>query len=265
MAIQKPFAVVPLPLGTVTTGNEIASRPAIHLNEFKNPGMVWQSSGNTNLWVRGNFGSAKAMDFCSVISANALVGTTIRVRVGDTQAEVDGTADYDSTAVAFINPSITRTDGLYCSHLEFPALQTKQWWRIDFAGHTGDFIAAAIVLGKKVQFADFYSPDFEFGVADQAEIDWGRFGVVDEADGRLMRTLSMNFGWMTDSDRSTNFQPLVETLGKRGVALWLFDSDATIQRQSKTYFGWLSSPTFFKPAAPNQIRYQAQFQILSMI
>lgn len=265
MTIQLPFAVVPEPLGTITTGNEIASRPASHLNEFKNPGMVWQTSGATNAWVRGNFGSALAVNFAAVLSANAIPATTWRLRLGDSQAEVDGTADYDSTALAFISPSITRTDGLYCSHLELPSTFTKQWWRIDIGSHTGDFKAMAVVLGLKIQFADFYSPDFAFGQQDMSEIDWGRYGVISEAAGVKMRTLGMNFGWMTDSDRSTKFQPLRDKLGKGSVALWCFDSDATITRQDKTYFGWLADPVFFKPSSFRQDRFQASFNILSMI
>lgn len=266
MAIQKPFAVVPHPLGTVTTGNERTNRLASHLGQFKDIGMVWQSNGASNLWVRGDFGAAKAVDFISLISTNAQPGTTARLRLGDSQAEVDGTADYDSGAQVVITPSITREDGRYVWHWELPSLVTKQWWRIDIGSHSGDFEAAAVVLGQRLQFADFYNQTgFEFGLEDLSEMDLGRYGVVEDVDGRKYETLVMDFGWMSESDRTTKFQPLRKKLGKSGVALWCFDAEATIDRQSKTYFGWLRDPVVFKPSNFKQDRWQASFNIISMI
>lgn len=266
MAITKPFAVIPHPLGTVTSGNELASRPALHLGEFKDPGMVWQSSGASNLWVRGNFGSAKAVDFCSVLNANALAGTKIRIRMGISQAEVDGTATYDSGVLDFISPSITREDGLYHAHLEFPSIQTLQWWRIDITGHTGDFQAMALVLGKKATFGTFYNDKgFEFGQEDMGSVGIGRFGVVEEETGIKLRTLAMDFGWLSDSDRHDIFQPLRDKLGTTGMALWCFDPTATVQRQDKTYFGWLRKPAMFRAASFRHDRWQSQFDIRSII
>lgn len=266
MAIQKPFAVIPHALGTVTTGNERASRPAAHLGEFKHIGMVWQSNGNSNLWVRGNFGSAKPVDFVSLLSTNAQSGTTIRVRLGTSQAAVDGTASYDSGAVTLINPAITREDGLYHSHLELPSLQTRQWWRIDIGSHSGDFAAAKLVLGQKQQPATFYNRDdgFGFGIEDRGDIEVGRYGVTDETPGFIMRRLRMRFSWLSQSDFETKFRPLIEKLGKRGVAYWCFDPEATAWRQAKSYFGWLQDPDFATGGvAPGS--YAQEFDILSMV
>ena len=265
MAITLPFAVIPTPLGTMATGNEIAAKPAVHLKEFKHIGMTWKSSGSTNLWVRGDFGSAKSVDFVSMVSANAIPATTIRVRFGDTQAEVDGTADFDSGAVAFISPSITREDGLYHSHLELPSLTTKQWWRVDIGSHTGDFEAAALVMGQKVAAANFYSAGFEFGVEDLGEINVTRFGVPDETDGRIMRSLSYAFEFMTIAEYETMFRPFVEKLGKRGVAFFCFDPTANTYRQARTFMGWMTKPSVAKAGTIKFDRYSQEYQILSMI
>ena len=304
-----PFAVIPTPLGTIATGNERAEKPASHLGEFKAPGMTWKSNGNSNLWIRGDFGTAKPIDFVSMLAANALPGTTFRINLASTQTDVDGPgfraisdngntttvnlsgpysvektsgADgaynasavslasisgdfvlrikpvttnkdmffgvntdpltdntnssidraiyfpgnpalgarvwengvqlftgpaystsqywfirrigstitylvgtstdvdeatlvytgasssaamhfdsaisglngkaevyfthggYDSGEVPFINPSITREDGLYHSHIELPKKVSQRWWRIDISGHTGDFEAVVV-------------------------------------------------------------------------------------------------------------------------
>ena len=265
MTIKLPFAVIPTPLGTITTGNEIASKPAIHLNEFKTIGMTWKTSGASSVFVRGNFGSAKPVDFVSMVSANAIPATTIRIRLGDSQAEVDGTADYDSGTIAFISPSITRDDGLYHSHHELPSVQTKQWWRVDIGSHTGDFEAAALILGQRLTPTTFYSAGFEFGVEDLGSIDIGRFGVIDETDGRIMRTLGFKFEWLTTTDYETKFRPMIEKLGKRGIVFVCFDPESTTYRQSKTYFGFLQTPPVAVGGTVRFDRYSQDYQIISLV
>jgi len=266
MAIALPFCVVPTPLGTVTTGNELAEKPAAHLGEFKASGLAWGSSGNSNLWVRGNFGSAKPINFVSVMAANAQSGTSIRVRLGDTQAEVDGTADYDSGLLPFISPPITRDDGLYHSHLELPSLQTEQWWRIDIGSHSGDFEASMLIMGQKLTPANFYEPGWERGVEDLGDLEISPYGVASEQPGLIFRTLSMRFGWMSEADYETMFRPLIEALGKRGVAYWCFDPASSTYRQAKSYLGWLRNALVATHSrnTPSGVRYQQQFDLLSM-
>lgn len=262
-----PFAVIPTELGAVTSGNETAAAPASHLGEFKDMGMVWRSSGSSSLWARGDFGSAKSVDFMALLSANAQPGTTIRLRLGASQAAVDGTAGYDSGALPFIDPAISRDDGLYHSHLEIGSVQTFRWWRIDIGGHTGDFEAAVLVLGEKRQPANYYNPGWSFGIEDLGDIDFSRWGVVEEQPGLVFRTLNFRLGWLAEEDYETKFRPLVERLGKRGVALWCFDPTPSPYRQAKTYFGWMRNAVAATHSAntPSGIRYDQEYDILSMI
>jgi hypothetical protein len=262
-----PFAVIPVSLGTIATGNEREESPAIHLGEFKAPALVWGSDGDTNLWVRGDFGAGQRIDFVSMLGANASGATTIRVRLGDSQAEVDGTADYDSGVLPFIDPSITRDDGLYSSHLEIGSVQTEQWWRIDIGSHTGDFEAAMLVMGEKLTPSDWYSAGWQRGFEDLGKIDWMPTGVVEEEEGLIYRTLSFRLGWMSEVDFETKFGPLQARLGKRGVALWCFDPTSGVYRQSKTYLGWLRNTLVATHSrdTPAGIKYDQQFEILSMV
>lgn len=259
-----PFAVRPHPLYDIATGNQRTEKPALHLGEFKAIGMTWRSNGNANLWARGHFGYGRGTDFMSVLAANAQPGTTIRLRLGDTQAEVDGSAPYDSGAVPFISPAITREDGLYHCHLEFP-WSVRGWWRIDIGGHSGDFEAAKMVVGERVAPSRYYSPGFEFGVEDLGDISINRWGVPEETDGLIFRSLRFKLGWMTKVEFETKFRPLAERLGKRGVALWCFDPEATAYRQAQTYFGWLRDAPYATGGATWPGIYEQEFSILSMI
>lgn len=240
---KPPFFAVPEPLATITTGNERSGNPATMLARHNAIGLTWRSNGNSNLWVRGTFtGGARPVDFCSIASANALAGTTLRLRLGTSQAQVDGSAPYDSGAVAFINPSITREDGLYHAHLELPSTETATWWRIDIGSHTGDFEAAMLVLGQKVEAKRFYNRDYQFGIEDMGSLNFTRWGVPDEAPGIKLRTVEFTLDWESMDDFEASWRPLAEKLGSTGIVFLCFDPEPTATRQARTYMGRLSKP-----------------------
>lgn len=262
--VRKPIFVVPLDLGTVAAGNALAGYPAGNLNRHRAIGLTWQSDGNANLWVRGQFGAAQTIDFCAMIAANAQPGTMIRLRLGSTQAEVDGAAPYDSGPLPFINPAITRKDGLYHSHLELPAAQTALWWRIDITGHTGNFQAADIVLGQKIEPGRFYNYDFEYGIADLGSMDFGRFGVVDDQPGMVLRTIDFTLGWQTEAEWEDKFRPMLEVLGLRAFVYLCFDPTPHAYRQSKTYFGVMAKASYAK-GSRKPATFSQDFSIKSVI
>ena len=263
MTIQLPFAVVPLDLGTITTGNARANRPASHLGLLKHIALVWQTAGPANVWARGDFGDPRDVDFCALVSATALPGTTIRVRLDDAPIGA-GPYLYDSGDLPFINPAITRADGLYHSHLELPSVVNARYWRIDIGGHTGDFSASSLVLGRKIRPSTYYDKDFKFDVEDLGTLDITRWGVPDEAGGVILRTLALKFGWLSDADYEDKFRPLAEGLGKRGISYWCFDPEPSTRRQAKTYLGWFKSLPY-ATGAVQAGRYESEFEIRSMI
>lgn len=264
MAVTKPFFVVPLDLGTITTGNETAGYPAINLKRFKAIGLTWKTTGATNAFVRGDFGSAKGVNFIAIISANALAGTQFRLRLGTSQAAVDGTAGYDSAAQTFISPSITRSDGLYHAFFELPSTQTFQWWRVDITGHTGDFQAAKIVLGTKVTPSRFYNWDFEYGTRDLGDMNVNRFGVFDEEPGVIFRSVAFTLAWQTEAEWETSFRPMIESLGKRGIVYLCFDPTANTYRNSRTYMGIFDKLPFAR-GVRKAGTYTQDYTILSYI
>lgn len=261
MAIQKPFCVMPLPLTDIFFGNARLNRPAEHLAMPQHVGMRWQSDGTSNLWVRGQFdGAAAAVNFMSLMGTNAGADTTIRLRLGTSQAEVDGSsADYDSGTLDIIDPARTEASGRYHSHLEIPSVQTASWWRIDIGGHTGDFSASALIMGEKRTPSNFYNRDREFGFEDLGSLEISRGGVVAEIPGVVLRTLLFRLEWATEEEWWTLWSPLAETNGKRQLLFWCFDPEATVRRQSKTYLGYMARDLFARggiaPTA-NQIDFQ---------
>ena len=259
-----PFMLTPHALPTIAAGNQRTEKPAIHLAQFKHIGMTWRTNGNGSIWVRGDFGQNRAVDFVALLQASALSGTTIRVRLGTTQAQVDGTAPYDSGAQPFINPAISQEDGLYHSHLEIPSPITARWWRIDIGGHTGDFEAANLIIGQKTTATRYYDRNFEFGVQDLGEQEYGRWGVSEEDEGLIFRTMTFKLPWVVGSEFEGGWRPLIEKVGRRKPVLICFDPQATAYRQAKTYFGTFRD-TPFATGGTKPGTYSMEYSLLSYV
>lgn len=265
MAIELPFAVRPLALSNMATGNAVANRPVTNLGLLDYKGMTWKTSGATSVWARGQFSAGTSpVDFISLVGANAIGATTIRVRLGTSQAQVDGTAPYDSGAVTFINPSITREDGLYSSHLELGSVQNASWWRIDIGSHTGDFEASGLVMGEKITPTHFYDPGWERGIDPLDGIDIYRNGVVGKTDGIVLRTLLFRLAWVTEAEFETDFRPMIEALGNSGISFWCFDPQSDTSRQAKSYLGYFGRAPFGRGAQSRPGTYALDFLIRSL-
>lgn len=235
MTIRKPFFVVPLDLGTPAAQNSTAGFPVTHLNRPRDIGLVWKTT--STMWARGTFGSTKEVDFCALMGTNAQSGTNIRLRLGTSQSQVDGTAPYDSTALPLIYSGTLSPSGKYHSHLELPAVENASWWRIDITGHSGTFEAMTLVLGKRLEPTYFYNTDFEYGTEALGTFDLTRLGVTDIEPGITLRTMGFTLSWMTRDEWETKFRPFVEQLGKTGVAYLCFDPEENIYRQNNTFLG----------------------------
>jgi hypothetical protein len=245
VAIRKPIAIMPLTLTNIATGNARANRPATHLALPQYRGMRWESNGTSNLWVRGQFGGAtQAINFMSLMATNAVPGTTIRLRLGTTQAQVDGTAPYDSGVQTLISPARTEPSGLYHSHLELPSTVDASWWRIDIGGHSGDFSASCLVLGLKREPARFYNRDREIGFEDLGSLEIARNGVVAETSGVVLRTLLFRLQWVSNEEFFSLWAPLMSTKGRRQIVLWVFDPESGSRRQDQTYLGFMVRDMF---------------------
>lgn len=263
--IRKPFFVVPLDLGAIVSSAAYSGFPVFSLNRHKAIGLTWKAAAGGGCWARGILPAQASIDFCSIVSANAQPGTTYRLRLGASQADVDGgSAPYDSGVLPFIDPAIARDDGLYHSHLELPAAQAATFWRIDIGGHTGDFQAANLVLGLKIEPSRFQNFDWEYGAKDLGDINITPWGVADENPGLVWRTISFTLAWVSEAEYEASFRPMIEKLGRRGVVFCAFDPEPTVYRQARTYMGFFDKPPFAKGVRKPRT-FTQDFVINSMI
>lgn len=262
-AIEKPIFVDPLSLGDIVVSTAQAGHSASSLNRLETMGLTWRTTGSGAIWARGQLEGEQLVDFLAIISANAQPGTSYRLRLGATQAEVDGAAPHDTGALPFISPAITRADALYHSHLRLPVPVAATWWRIDITGHTGPFEAAGIVLGKAIEPSRFYDKDFERGMEDLGSVEINRFGVPDAVAGVKLRTLLFTLSWLNEAEYEDTFRPLAEKLGTTAPIFCCFDPAATTWRQGKTYLGFLGRAPFARGSVkPRTMAMELQIRSL---
>lgn len=257
--IRKPFFVMPLAT-TITAGSTTSGFPASNLLRWRDIGLVWKSTGS-NQWLRGDFGTAQAVDFCALLASNAQAGTTIRLRLGMTQAEVDGTAPFDSGVQPFGGLSATDSQTLSLNfvgntywieepvavrhgHLELSSPVSARWWRIDIGGHSGNFEATFLNIGKKLEPSEFHNYEYEYGLEDLGGNEINYRGVVDYQPGIKLRTIEFTLSWQTEAEYETGFRPMNERLGSSEPLYLCFDPAPSAYRAARTYFGWLRKPAF---------------------
>jgi len=250
VARRQPIFVEPLDLLNIAANTQLPGQPAGNVGRHEFIGLTWRTDGSVLPWARGTFDGARAVDFFAIIAANAGPGTQYRLRLGATQAQVDGdAAPYDSGAKVFIDPAIVSDDGLYHSHLELGVAVLATWWRLDIVAHAGPFETAGLVLGKALSPARFYDRDYEHGIEPLDSLTINRFAVPDATDGYVLRTLGMTLSWLSEDEHELYIAPMLRRLGSTKVVYCCFDPAPSIYRQTRTYLGWLSRAPFAKGVA----------------
>jgi hypothetical protein len=261
MTIQKPFFVIPYNLSATSEAASAAGFPASNLGDFNNVGMVFRAGAvSTDMYLRGDFGVARSVDFCAVVLANAQPGTTIDLAL----AATNGGSDYYNAPATFINPARTRDDGLYSSHFEISTPQTYRYWRIGIHSQTSVFEASKIILGKKITTLTAYEPTFGRAVEGQGSFQMNANGIPNIEPGVTLRSIKFTLRWITELEYETLIEPLLIAVADSKPVYLCFDSEPTVYRQAKSFFGWLRNSSYAtgdtKPGT-----YSRDFELLSMI
>ncbi len=242
---EKPIFMRPHALESMLWANALLGNPADNLARHDASGVVWQSAGSSNLWVSGQFeGGAKAVDLIALVLTNASATTTARLRLGNSfsDAETGTLLDTGDLLIRSPVPAVDRGDGLSHWFHKLDTAVTATHWRLEISNHSGDFIASSLLLGERVETGYFYNPDYQFGAQDLGDISFSRWGVIEDSGGLVQRTLDFALGWQDEDEFETEFRPIMEDLGQRGLLYCCFDPADSIYRQARTYFGVLGRP-----------------------
>ena len=112
------------------------------------PTDVWAAAAPGAAWVVQDAGAALDIDTVALLYTNMPVGSTWRVRVADSQANLTAAPLYDSGALAFADfHGSARTPRRHLYH-RMPAVHAARWRRIDVTPANGTFVAGRLVTGR---------------------------------------------------------------------------------------------------------------------
>ncbi len=135
--------------GTLTTGNEVGTLPAVNLQDPQ-PTKKWRTSGLSSMYVVVDLGSAKAINLVALIATNLSSGANWQIRGATSEANLTAAPGYNSTSVSAW-PGTGKpggwTDQLF-SLLWLTTAQTYRWWRIDVtdSGNGDGYIEAGRLI-----------------------------------------------------------------------------------------------------------------------
>lgn len=265
---RKPILCRPLDLGTIASGNQRAGTPAQHLGRHKAAGLVWRSDGAANVWARGQLPAGSVVDFFALLNTNAIDATRVRLRLGTSQAEVDGAADYDSGSVPIAVTTVPAEDAALATRhalLELDTPVPATWWRIDVTSHSGDFEAGFMVAGTKIEFDRFYdNTGHGFGARDLGKVEMSNWGVMDETPGKVLPTIDFTLSWLSEAEVEQSVRPLMRQIGVRQPVYCCFDPTSTAYRDTRTYFGPLQKA--LQTAGVRKPKtYSMEFSLISIL
>lgn len=249
--MANPFIATPYwsDLGTITTGNEIATMPASNLQN-QQPSVRWRSSGLSNLWVRDDLGTARAVTVVALCSHNATAAATWQVRAS-TDSSPETSPDYNSGSLNMFPGGVKPSDVPLRTHFDtFLLLSSAQTWRnwrvdvTDAANPSGYFEAGRIVIGSALSLVIEYGFSRAYDVADIATRT-AMGGFVGEARGRpRVVTMPLEIGTEAEEMALYALQHL------RGTAQDVFaceNPDATTYLHHSTILGTMTvTPPFVR-------------------
>ncbi len=135
--------------GTLITGNELTTLPAINLQDPQ-PTKKWRTSGLSTMYVVVDLGSANAINLVSLIAHNGSAAATWQIRGASSEANLTAAPGYDSGSVSMW-PGTGKPSGwidTLFALLWLTTSQTHRWWRIDVvdAGNTDGYFEAGRLI-----------------------------------------------------------------------------------------------------------------------
>jgi hypothetical protein len=257
-----PFFVLPLAFTINAVGNQATTNPATNLAEFLYAGMTWKTTSAASCYVIVDLGAVQPIDFVGLLQTNAGSADTWIVTADATLSGITGTPSYSSGSLPIISPTVTGRSG-YNSHLELSSRISVRYIKVSMTIAGAYLETPFLVIGKKVAPARYYEPEWESGPDDQSIFAISRQGVPDIAPGRMLRRAAFTLSWMTEDEMESQIYPLLLAAGKTNPVFCCFDPAATIYRQNRTFFGWLTDTSKPKRKAFN--RFEKSFEVQSLI
>lgn len=220
----------PLPITYVSSSTLTVAEPKNMTND--EPGMVWRSSSLSPAYVVFSFATA-SVDTIALVGNNVRSSGTMRVRIGTTAAQVNGTAPFDQTFSAW--SGIAPVDDAISMFL-LSAPVTGSFIRIDFsdAGNpAGYFQCCRLVIGKRVTNAGIDIGHEE--VFDDTSGIEDAYGAVTIDKYGIRQQHKITISHVKEEEYYASWRPFLASVGMSKFFLYAERTDDPYQ-QHKTFF-----------------------------
>lgn len=248
----------------VTVGSEATDMPASNLQTMQ-PSEVWRVTDTGNAYVTIDFGSATTFNVIFLGHTNADTNTTWRIRGGDTEAEVNGTADEDTGSIDLWPGSADLSDWPTTPAFKYlSSAWTERWVRIDITNiSTSYFEAGRLFIANAWQPATnmLYNTQFPSWHEDVQRVYSHGGGVYPAIRSRYLRTSFTVRS--TQADILGNAHELGITQGVSEDVLFVFDPAETVYTAHGIVHGIVDQPV--SVFVPNRDIWEVTYNIRGLV
>lgn len=221
------------------------------LNDEK--GLVWRTANLTGNYITAQL-DGSVIDTVAIVGSNLIAGNTVRFRLGNTQAAVEGSSAAIDVTIGLAAGTADTNQALLFHKLTTPA--AHGFLRIDFtaASNPDTFLEfSRLVVGKSV-ICDGVSAGVEFGYDNQTVSSLDR-----EATKPMWKFTVSGF---TEATYWSLWHPLLKVLGDKRGFLFIPDLQSDYLQQ-QALFCYVTSTS--KGSATNSDYYMIDIQVQSLL
>lgn len=245
----------------ITASSEDANFPVANLLKPQG-GIFWKTLVDSGVFFRVNIGTGQSVDMVSLLYTNFTSAATWRVRLGDSQAEVDGgAADIDSgTITAWAQTDMSKWDFAH-SIFRAGSASTNSWLRVDLndAANPDGFLT----VGRLMAGAS-YEPTINFqygggiGYVSQPLRDRSIANVLYVEERQAFQTASLTFDHIPEDEFWPNMQTIFRLHGNHKPIQLVMDIGDNANRADKAIYGVIERIGTSQLTSVRRVRTQIQ-------
>ncbi|KQN09959.1 hypothetical protein ASE85_03245 [Sphingobium sp. Leaf26] len=228
---------------TVIDGASLAANPIDRMG-WDDPGLVYRST-NITPYFTVQSQCPTPIDVIALVGTNLRNRDMVRIRVGASQAEVDGAAPVDFTMPAWSGMKADAMAAKTILRLPTPVMGKFVRVDIDATGIPGSYVQIQrLVIGSAAdQIA--ITPNAEVGIAD-GSVSYDTAGITSWDKYAKTQTFKATFSYLKEKPFRQKWLPLLAKAGNSSAILFVPDyelkSNPNMLRDSQNFFaGWTAA------------------------
>lgn len=180
--------------------------------------------------------TGRSVDVIALLGTLANENVTWRIRSATSLANTTAAPATDTGVVSFrINPGIGRRP-FYHGYRRLASPRTEEWWRIDLAGITANFVMRSLVIGLARQSVNV-SRGAGKSPYDLGKMERTLLGAPDRVRGWRGKTIDFPLSWLRESEYETKWSDLDQLVGTTDPVLAIPNPKSNVYLNDRIAFG----------------------------